>query len=300
MAELINGEFELNNQLVFGTQRSGYPLAPGGFAIGSTSYRTQDTDNPAGDGFVFGVDTMEGITYTFKLTVFAEGPDRWNEVARLAQHFRTAWENRKFRSTSRTAVPLRIWHGGVPRTVYGRPRGFSMDRKEARKGIIHITCEFVGVDNLAYSDQLNQHQLSLVVPGRGGLTAPLVSPLTAGGEGTSRPTFITVEGETPVPVVIQFFGPITNPKITWGNGRWRAGWTGSIPYDMNVTIDTRLWNRSVMRSDGLQVGGSLTPDTNPLQELLLNPGTHELVFTGIDPTNTSYALVQWRDAVSAA
>jgi hypothetical protein len=52
----------------------------------------------------------------------------------------------------------------------------------------------------------------------------------------------------------------------------------------------------VVRSDGANLAGLLTWETPPLGQLLLEPGSYELVYRGTDATGTSHVIVSWREA----
>jgi hypothetical protein len=52
----------------------------------------------------------------------------------------------------------------------------------------------------------------------------------------------------------------------------------------------------VRRSDGANLAGDLTWDTPPMGQILLAPGSYEVLYRGSDPTGSSFVTVSWREA----
>lgn len=291
---LANGEFEFAG-VKFGSAASGYPLLPGGYSVGAPEFRLQDADNPQGDGRVYGVDHISGVTHTWQVYALDDTQDRWAGAVRSAAALRAVWHDRRWRSTSRAVASMQIYHGDVERTIYGRPRNFSPNRRLARQGVMGLTFDWAAADDLAYGPE-QSIPLSLVTPSLGGLTAPVVAPVTGSGDASSPPGVVTINSDTPVHFRLLFSGPVTNPTLRVGD-LFEISWAGSLAHDRTLTIDTYPWARTVQRDDGVHLPGGLTVRTPPMSEMMLEPGTHQLVYTGVDPTNTSSAILVWRDAV---
>lgn len=298
MGDLINGEFELRG-MQFGSSRSGYPLQEGGFDIGSITFRNQDTDNPVGDGVVFGRDSLNGVNYTFSLWIVGEeGEAGWRSTSRAMSAFRQMWHGSPNRNTPRAVDELRIWHGDRPGRVFGRARNYAEDRSRIRKGYGSIICDFLAEDDLIYDDDMNQFDVRMGASVGGGLKAPFRAPVTGSGSG-SRGGFFTITGDVPTLAIVYFMGPVTNPRLTIV-GEWSVCLNMSVAYDEIVVIDARSWMRTILRGGTgaamSSAAGLLTQDSATMDEMILTPGTHEGVFTGVDPTNTSHAGLNWFNA----
>lgn len=297
MVALTNGEFEFRG-LRFGNSSSGYPLSPGGFSVGQVTFRHQDQENPSGDGQVPGRDTLNGVIYSWDLTVVECGSNRWKDAARRLSAFRGAWHGSTVRSTPRAVDELKLWHGDRVGLVYGRARNYSEERSHIRQGLAHIVCDFAAMNDLVYEETQESLVLNLVESVGGGLVAPLIAPIVGVGAG-NRTGHSFIAGDAATPPIITFFGPITNPRLTL-MGRWSVCLATSIAYDQYITVDPRLWSRTVLKAGGgmvpYSVGGLLTRDSISLDRLVLPTGPQEFIFTGIDPTNTGRVSVTWHAA----
>ena len=295
MTGLINGEFEFRGQK-FGSSRSGYPLKEGGFSVSAMTFRDQDQDNPNGRGRVFGRDAVIAATYSFDMHVIEEESYAgWQAASRSMSSFRNVWHGSPTHGSPRAVDELLMWHGDRVGLVYGRARNYSEDRERLRKGFGGITCDFASVDDLVYDENLSDHVLSLVASVPGGLKAPLVAPLVGTSSGESRHGFFDVGGDIATPAIIRFHGPVTSPRLTV-LGEWTVGLNVSLSIDEYVEIDSRMWSRSVIRNGWSSAAGALTQDTAALDQLVLPPGTNEMVFMGIDATNNATATLSWRNA----
>lgn len=289
---LVNGEFELRG-FQFGTNRSGYPIVPGGFEVNPTNFRTQDQDNPLGGGVTFGVDKAGHVTFTWQLLILREGENKWSEAHKAVENIRRIWRSSTVHNKPSETLELTWYHGDQPLISYGRPRHFAVDRTKLRQGVAVVTCDFTSEDDLAYGAEEHFASLGYLPPSTGGLTAPLIAPLTAYGTGAQREGFIVVSGEAPTPVRIRIYGPVTNPWVQLVN-HWTVGVTMNIPDTEYVDIDARL--NSVMLNGDKSVAGKLTRVSPQLSALTIPEGSHELVYGGQDPTSTSRAEIYWREA----
>src|SRR5699024_3899623 len=109
--------------------------------------------------------------------------------------------------------------------------------------------------------------------------------------GGERACVIRNPGDAPTPITVTFYGPVANPRL-YGVG-WELGVTGNLAYHEKITVDAL--GKCVTRSDGANVYGWLTKYMR-LNNAELQPGQHEIWFTGADETGTAKAVVSWSAA----
>lgn len=282
MSDLKHGEFELDGYLFSGSTSA--PLYVVGMGTGVAGTRTQDADNPVGDGRVFGRDYLSGPTWAFD---FRAGPGGVDAALSALAGVTKAWRSAP-RDPGDESV-LRYGVGDRTRRVYGRARQFSQDPNLLYAlGYSMAVGEFDVADHWHYADTAQQLTVTLIPGDAGGLVSPLVSPLTtvAGGQ---RQGLVSVTGDAPAPMEITFRGPVTNPKAS--STGWQVALNTTIAYDQTVTVDTR--RGTVLRNDGASLGGTLSRHTY-LPEARLHPGSREIVFAGTDATGTASCTVAWR------
>jgi hypothetical protein len=92
--------------------------------------------------------------------------------------------------------------------------------------------------------------------------------------------------------VITFTGPVTNPQLTYpATGQYMRLQT-ALPAGVTAAIDTRPWQRTILRSDGASIAGTLRG--NALRDMALQPGITPVRFSGQDSTGTARCTVAWR------
>lgn len=256
----------------------------------SSDFRTQDTDNPVGDGTIMGRDRLTPGTMT--LNVHLLGDDSADVNARL-RDFTRAWNTAVDRTQPGATTSLRWQDGGVPRLVYGRPRTLAVNNEESRHGLIRVTAAFKLSDAATYDVGEAQREVRIdsIPPPAGGLIDPLVAPLTATGYATRQGLIEDTGGEAPTPFRVVFHGPVSNPFLT-GPG-WRIKLNTSLAWDEVVTVDTRTG--TVVSNLGRNMKPFLDAKSR-LRDVRLAPGRTEIEFGGNDPTRTAYVLVQWQPA----
>jgi hypothetical protein len=294
-ATLMPGEFEFRG-LRFGSWSSGYQLKKGGFSESDTEIVTQDQDGDYGDQLRFGRDRLGGKLYTWELNISREGPNKWAEVEAALSQFESIWLETLTRHYPGRLDVLRLRTGSQARRLFGRPRRCSLIREDARRGVGKIVCDFQAVNNKSYDDIVQGHSLGVVPASLGGLLAPLSAPLTSASTG-QRAGYITIPGNSLTPIVIQFNGPSTNPRVSVP-GYFTVGLNDTLKYDEQVLVETRFGRTSVMKGYA-SIAGKLTRDSTPLDEVHLPPGTHELIYTATDITGTSSVDVAWYPARSS-
>lgn len=288
MAELQEKQFELDG-VVFGLHA---PITVSDWSPGAPALRTNDVDNPTGDGVRMGRTFKGAATWNFSLSVDGKNEDDgWAILAQLA----AAWDGDWAREEPDRVVALRYRVAGQTRVVYGQPRQWTpVVNNLSMQGRIDVEAQFVLVDHRSYSEIPETSLLTLGVPLEldSGHTLPIIVPWTGSAGDSVRESSVTIGGDTETPVWVTFFGPVDNASIRVG------GWTAQMAepvYDGDpVTIDGRPWVRTATKESG--GGARVNPRFTRMSKMWLPKGHHEVIFTGDDITGTATALVSWRDA----
>ncbi|MEU5853936.1 hypothetical protein ABZ799_01290 [Nocardiopsis dassonvillei] len=292
MADLDEGTWDLDGYLM----GDHLPVVVTRFEVPGADVRAGDLEVPGGDGRTFGYDYLGGRSLTFELSVnTADGPSAEAVWADLA----TRWRAAPTRLTPRAVVPLR-WrrHGGSPVVVYGRPRQLdAVDEALLDRGRVDLTGTFETADDLFYDDTEQVVTLDLLPQIGEGLILPFTLPAVLTPLGDSDTTTLTNAGSGTAWPVITFSGPITNPGVEWVAHGTRVELITTLAYDQTATIDTRPWARTILRSDGASLAGSLRGPA--LDELAIPPGPTQVRFTGQDMTGSARATIRMRSAYTA-
>lgn len=270
-----------------------------------TDIRTNDWELEGRDGSLPGRDFHGARIVTFDLVT---NQDRMVDARETAGEFLQAWRSKAHRDSSGVVVPLeyQVDDDHRWRRVYGRPRrsddpdfGLLM-----RRGFGRMTCEFEVLNPLVFSGgdafeaTLNKFPDASV----GGWVAPFVFPLTSEAVAGSREGFFAVGGSDPTPATVTFCGPGSSFSLD-GNRGWHVGLKPgvSLAYDECLEIDPLMGTVQSYFTDNpgrrFDRFGALDRRTT-LSEVRLQPGAENVFFSAIDSTNTSSALVQWREAFS--
>ncbi|MGW1627294.1 hypothetical protein, partial [Streptomyces sp. NPDC002172] len=211
MSDLNEWQFEVAGVLV-GT---GTDIPVGDVeGIGSVETRTQDTDNPVGDGTFPGVDLYGARTVRLEAGIRTPGePGRALDLLATLQR---AADDPAVRLTPGAMTTLRMrWPGRPTRLLYGRLR-----RVEATStattvhGWIPLDLEFAALDPQFHADDASTLTLSLSADGLGGFRAPLVAPITTGvAIPDERRGRLLNDGDRPAWPTLKITGPCTNPRI---------------------------------------------------------------------------------------
>lgn len=267
------------------------PLIVTGFDPGPVDVRMQDTEAPQRDGVIPGRDLLGAATWGIDLSTNED-----DIVGALTANasLEAAWKDPAVRLRPTVKEPLSYEIGGRWRRVYGRPGtyvGLNGDVRSMQGGG-SINADFRVLDPIHYDDAEQMVRLDIIPATAGGFRAPFVFPLSSLATPAARAGFVTNQGDAPTPLKAVFHGPISNPWVRAAAG-WEIGLTGSIAYDMAVTVDPLAG--TVTRSDGAPVAGMLTYATR-LSESKLPAGQSELTFGGTDQTGTAYVELRWRHA----
>jgi hypothetical protein len=288
MAVLSEKQFELDG-VVFGLHAD---IAVVDWTPGAPSTRTNDVDNPTGDGVRMGRDFKGSATWNFSLSVDGKDEqDGWEKLARLAE----VWDGDWVREEPDRVLPLRFRIAGETRVVYGRPREWTaIPNNLSLMGRIDVEASFVLVDHRVYGDELHSQVIRLVAPLEvdAGFTTPFIPPFTSDAGSAVREDQITIGGAIPTPIIVTFSGEVDNAMVVIGG--WSAGLAEPTRPDNPITIDARPWVRSATHTDG--GGAKVSARVTRISKMWLPPGKHTVIFTGDDRSGTGTALVSWREA----
>lgn len=268
----------------------GEPFVFESFELPSSEHRTQDIENPVGDSRIMGRDRITPGRATLNLLIVGQDSAEVNTHARA---FASAWSTAVDRTTPGAVTHFDWRDGGITRRVYGRPRTLAITNEDSRYGLMRVTAAFDLSDSAVYSDDYatQQVRIDMIPPLSGGLTAPLVAPLTATGHAERQGLIASTGGDAPTPFTVTFRGPITNPWLR-GPG-WEIKLSTTLAWDETATVDTRTG--TVRTSRGRNLKHTLNTRSR-LRDARLRPGRTELTFGGIDSTALSYVTVEWSPA----
>lgn len=289
MADLANGQFEIDGVLFGGVWdkvkiQEVTPPEP--------SWSTQDTDNQFRPGTLMGQDLLRPGEFIFNMITDAYTMD---EAKAAADRLAKAWLKDGSRKPGAISV-LRYRIGDKTRVVYGRGRQFIHQFSQwSLGGTSPIAASFQMSSPFFYDDNEFVVEVGYTPPVTGGLTAPLVAPLSSEGTGeTGVGGYIPeVGGSAPTPAIIELHGP-TRYAVVQGNG-WTVEYDQPIAYDQVVTIDCRHGYTLAYDNFGRICNGNLSWKTN-LLNARLTPGPETISYRGYDLTGTSRARVRWRPA----
>lgn len=292
MADLEESQFEIGN-VVFGR---GCPIEVSDFVWGGPEIETGDVDLPGEDGTVFGYDTHGGSTLVWEMA--SAGTYTAAECRAALQRLAAVWGNRAVRASPRAVVPLRLRvPGGETVVVYGRPRRLEAGATRLiRAGFVEYAADFRTADSTFYDDVEEQVLLDLLPQIGEGLILPFTLPAVLAPLGDSDSSRLTNSGDEATWPVITFSGPITNPGVEWLATGQTIQLITTLAYDQTATIDTRPWARTVLRSDGASLAGTIRGLR--LAEMAIPPGSTEVKFRGQDMTGTARCAIRWRSARS--
>lgn len=273
------------------TMAVGEPIVLESLELPSHEYRSQDTDNPVGDGTLMGRDRLTPGSLTLNILIVGENAADVNQQMRRLQR---AWSTAVDRTKPGAVTSLFWTDGGVTRLMYGRPRALSVINEQSRSGLIQATGSFKLSDALSYdgSDSaVRDIIIRSVPPISGGLIAPLTAPLSSTGYAARQGLVSDTGGVAPTPFWAEFHGPISTPALKLPNATIKLN--TNLAWDETITVDTRLGTvRSNLRGNLKHV-----LDTKArLRDVRLAAGRTELSFEGNDPTGTAWVQVFWRPA----
>lgn len=264
--------------------------------LGSLEWRTQDVERPGGDGRIFGRDYATPGTIVLTLETFASGED---EARANVRELASVWRWSEDRATPGAFTSLSVELNGRAGVVFGRPRTFAPTVSGVNfvSGHATATAEFVPMSDIIF-DSVEPSQLLhiSILPNQSlGLMFPAEAPFFFEGEQTQRQGQVVNDSFVPVPFRVEFHGPVTNPKVTSTVGGWEIALNTSVAYDQTIVVDT-MAQTVTRQSDGASFAHVLTYSSDLSARLA--PGSQEVVFSGIDTSNTASVDVRWSNAAS--
>lgn len=289
------------NGVVFGTEDTGYlTLTLPAYEQGDI--RAGDRDRPMEDGRDFGRDFRGAKSIVFEIGVLTD------HLSTPANRFRTnldyldalegLWTDEKWRESREAFAMLRSRQGGQTWRAYGRPRRYEESAVTlTERGYTPIVADFAMIDSSVYSDSEYNVDVRLALSTGNGLKAPLVAPLST-VQSSAGSGVVLVGGSRATWPVIEFHGPVTNPRVQVGN-LFSCGLNATLMGEDVYVFDPRPWVRAVYRqSDGAGFPGIVSPDTPMMKRTLLKPGEHAVSYTGVDNAGSSFVRIRWRNARS--
>lgn len=261
--------------------------------FGQPTVVINDAPLPREDGVRFGRDTLHGRTVLFDMVMNKKNATEAENLEAL-DLITSAWSADEARILPDELVVLRMNRFGRSTRIYGRPRNFAPIMGTVSRGYVPITADFQCVDHLFYADEEGTNTLSIVPAPVGGFIFPITFPVSSSGIGEKEGE-ITIGGNRPTWVTVTINGPITNPQVDVLDS-WKATLLMTIADGQSVTIDPRPWSRGILLDGVANVAGKLTADSPWMSQMKVDPGEHQIVLRGTDPTGTASMIVTWRDA----
>ncbi|MFE0642806.1 hypothetical protein ACFW2Y_14505 [Streptomyces sp. NPDC058877] len=267
--------------------------------LGVPDLRTQDVDNPAGDGAFPGVDLYGSRTVRIEAGIRTAG-DPARALDLLARLHRAA-DDPAVRTDSGAQTVLRLrWPGRTTRRLYGRLRRVeATSTASTLHGWIPLDIEFAALDPRFHADDVSALTLALSADGLGGFRAPLVAPLTTGvAIPDERRGWVHNEGDLPAWPSLRITGPCTNPRIRHVESGRVIELSVTLRSGEHIDIETRPGTRWVLRNGTGNLAPALSPASR-LDTFTIPPGRSELWWTARDHTNATRLAVTWRAAYAA-
>lgn len=286
---LKNGQFQIGS-VVFGegtiyqvsnVEVSGYDVQAGQYAV------------PMTDEIRFGRDFLSPSTITF--TMAALNNFYLQDILPIAgvdpallppltsgreatENLAAEWRADDIRSKWGYLKPLYYARDGKQLRIYGRPRKFASGSTGRKAEWIDMVCDYQRVDTISYSDT----EYGVVV-----------DPSAAG---TTPGSVVRADGSLPTWVRILITGPITNPKVKFGN-LFTIELTTVLAAGKVIEINSYPWERRIINSDAANLSASLTGASPYLDEVKLPPkATTGVGLSGTGTTGATNAAILWREA----
>lgn len=268
--------------------------------LGRPPVRDNDVDVPGGDGVFPGPDYWAGRQVQFDAAVRTPGDPAAAQDAVAALQAGTA--DPAVRLAGGAVTTLRMKRPGRPtKVLYGRLRKLDPEDENILHGYVPLDIEFLATDPQFYADADSVVEIPLGWLSGGGFTAPVTAPIlvTSGTTVADRPGWVTNTGDTATYPVLRVTGPCSNVTITHvESGRVLALPTLVLAAGQWVDLDARPGRVSVLRENGGNAETYLSAASR-LDQFAIPPGTSEMRWTAVDPTNTSRLRLTWRDAYQA-
>lgn len=267
--------------------------------LDSVPVRTQDVEDPAGDGAFPGMDLYGARTVRIEAGIRTPG-DPVAALDLLGQ-LQRAVDNPAIRTVPGAHSVLRLrLPGRATRRLFGRLRRVeAATTSRAVHGWIPLTLEFTAHDPRFHADTAQGMVLTLSPDGLGGLRAPILAPVTTGvAVPDERRGWLRNDGDLPAWPSLRITGPCTNPRIRHVESGRVIELAVTLRADEWAEIETRPGTRWVLRSGGGSLAAGLSPASR-LDIFTVPPGVSELWWTARDYTNATRLAASWRAAYAA-
>lgn len=267
--------------------------------LGVPELRTQDVDNPSGDGAFPGLDLYGVRTIRIEAGIRTAGDPA--AALDILGRLQRAADAPAVRTGAGAQTVLRLrWPGRTTRRLYGRLRRVeATSTARTLHGWIPLDLEFAAHDPRFHADDASAVTLALSADGLGGFRAPLVAPLTTGvAIPDERRGWVHNDGDLPAWPSLRITGPCSNPRIRHVETGRVIELSVALQRGEYVDIETRPGTRWVLRNGT----GNLSPALSPASRLdtfVIPPGTSEIWWTARDHTNATRLAVTWRAAYAA-
>ncbi|MER8002093.1 hypothetical protein [Streptomyces sp. NPDC095613] len=272
--------------------------------LGAPGVRSQDVDNPVGDGTFPGQDFYGPRIVRIEAGIKTPGDPV--AAAGLLARLELAVDDPAARTRPGGRAMLRgHWPGHGTRRLYGRLRRMeATSTADAVNGWIPLDIEFAGLDPRWYADtpsnltlpldQAAHHETDAPFLG----TSPCIPAECDTADPADRPGWITNDGDAPAWPSIRIRGPVTNPRL-WNTVTGQALELGlTLRAGEWVEMETRPGTRWALRNGTVNVANDLTPESR-LDHFIVPPGRSEIVWTAQDQTATCRLDMSWRSAYTA-
>lgn len=256
-------------------------------------------DRISKDGVMVSKDKLTKASWQFSL---ATNGKNLSDALDTAADLQSRWQSTEVRNSAFATILEYSHDNKTWYRVYGRPGRFTSitPNVHANLGVGRIDLEFIQSDPNIYSSQDRVVTINAVQAIQGGLMAPLTAPLTTVGTGGERAGRVVNNGNVTAPLIVNFFGPCTNPTIYNDDG-FSMTYLGTLAYDQKVHInpvqhEVRLTTGT--ETIGVQVPGRISRRTR-LSGLTTPSGVSEWFYKATDPTGTSRAELITRDAYNS-
>jgi hypothetical protein len=275
--------------------------------VGSPELREAVYEVSGDDGIRFGIERYGVTTWNISGSIhsgFNKGvpgnpADAWNTWSTLLR----AWTHYPERHIPRAVVPLYFKRPGRQEMIaYGRPQRMDPVTDRAYTGFITYTATFrqsdprfyAAVDQVAILTLSESYAGGIIINNGTDMKLPFTTTTAIPVSGP-----VTNNGDIGSPPVIQIFGAVTNPIVSYLDGSGNVQWTISLLTEIaegeSVTIDTRQWARSITRDvDGTSLAGAYNGDKLGSIEIL--PGTGVLRYGATAGSGNTYVKVTHRNA----
>ena len=217
-----------------------------------------------------------------------EDPDQWTDLLDdLKNAFTIPFDTEELTIAVRTRDDVKIVFGACVQ------RAIPMDYTYSYYGA-NITLQFECSDTRKYSLLEKSVFISTPTDTIDGLDYPLVYPLDYGIADLASDATVNNDGFTPTPVILDFQGPMSNPKLINTTTGQQLGFDISLVTSDVLTVNTRTGTVLLNGSADRLYTRTLT--SSPVLNFTLIPGDNEMHLTAGTWSVGSGVTITYRDA----